>query len=216
MVKKAVKAILKKLYAKNIGRIVVPDDVDVISFDIFDTIVKRKTGDPDSIFRAMEDELRIDGFAKARERAEKEARKKTDRQEISLEDIYSQLTNNTGHNINELQQLEIETEIKMCVPVEKTVSLFNELIEKGKMIILVSDMYLPREVMEEILKRCRISGYSKLYISSEEGVTKKTGDLFDFVLRDLNLKKKLLHIGDNPVGDYLVPKRKKIAAFLIR
>ncbi len=217
MVKKTVKAILKKLYAKDINRLVVPDNVDVISFDIFDTIIKRKTGDPQSIFRVMEKQLGVRGFAESRIRAEKEARRKTDKQEVSLKEIYSQLQNKTGLDTKELEQLEIETELNSCIPVERTVSLFDELVRKGKTVILISDMYMSRNVIENMLNKCGISGYSKLYISSERGVNKKTGDLFDHVLKDMDLdKKKLLHIGDNPIGDYLVPIKKGIMAFLIR
>ena len=99
--------------------------------------------------------------------------------------------------------LEIEREIKCCHanPVMKQV--YEWCTEHGKRIIIISDMYLPVEVVREILTSCGYEGWEKLYLSSESGYRKNTGRLFKYAVRDSGLDpKKHVHIGDSWRGDY--------------
>jgi HAD superfamily hydrolase (TIGR01549 family) len=104
----------------------------------------------------------------------------------------------------------------MCIPNGKAVEKYNELKEKGKKIILCSDMYLPIDTMKKILDKCGINGYDNLFVSSDIGKSKKSGELFDYILKKYEIPSdKLIHIGDNPYIDYCVPRLKGINAFLI-
>ena len=78
-------------------------------------------------------------------------------------------------------------------------------------------MYLPKSVIQEILQRCNISGYTHLYLSSERNRTKRDGFLFHEMLREQGVKPaNVLHIGDNVSGDYLSPLRLGLTALLLK
>ena len=67
-------------------------------------------------------------------------------------------------------------------------------------------MYLPRRVLDTILAKIGVD-YDYLYISGEEGVTKRTSELFAVVLRKLNIKPtQLIHIGDDLNNDINMPQ----------
>ena len=49
----------------------------------------------------------------------------------------------------------------------------------------------------EILDNCGIVGYKRLYLSSLIGKKKSTGELFDYIMADLQIRgKDIIHIGD--------------------
>lgn len=60
---------------------------DIVSFDIFDTLLKRNVKEPTDVFSYMEKKYQINGFREKRIEAEKAARKKKNGLEISLEPI---------------------------------------------------------------------------------------------------------------------------------
>lgn len=71
---------------------------------------------------------------------------------------------------------------------------------------------------EEILQNC---GYDladvPIYVSSEYGKTKRSGNLFRTVLEHEEVEaSKILHIGDNLISDYLMPKKCGMKSFLYR
>lgn len=197
-----------------------PDQINIqtdwISFDIFDTLILRKCGEPKSVFRIME--YSQEGFYEQRIDAEKTARSKSVYEEITLDDIYEQLESVYGRNrAAELKSLEVETELSLIIPNPEMMPVFNDLVRKGKTVFLISDMYLSTEVISKMLDKCGVRGYQELYVSSEYKKTKRSGSLFDFVLEENNLKPEgLLHIGDHPLSDYLIPSKRGIQAFLYK
>ena len=64
---------------------------DVVSFDIFDTLLKRNVQNPTDVFRYIEQKNNLEGFAEKRILAEINARKKKNGNEILLSDIYDEL-----------------------------------------------------------------------------------------------------------------------------
>ena len=181
---------------------------DVVSFDIFDTLIKRLVSKPHDVFKLIEESDRCyKHFCDKRIRAEENARKYTDKEEVTLKDIYSMFDLNCNWDISVLMELEKETEYNLCVPNYPVVRLLNELKEKGKKILLISDMYLDAEVINKILEKCGIANYDKLYVSSKYGRTKSSGSLYKMIKDELNIDfYKWLHIGDNKKSDYVIPK----------
>ena len=45
-------------------------------------------------------------------------------------------------------------------------------IAQGKEVAIISDMYLPSEIITDILNSLGIKGYTKLYVSCDYGVSK--------------------------------------------
>lgn len=183
-----------------------------VSFDIFDTLIKRSVAQPSDIFRLMEQYGKCQGtvvpahFAELRMNAERIAAAKL-KKPVTLSDIYRELERQIGQPVNELMELELSFEFQGCRPNHEYVPIFNGCVRAGKTVVLISDMYLPSDAMEKMLDKCGINGYKKLYISCEAGCTKSEGFLYKLVLRDLGISaNQLLHFGDNQKSDIWIPR----------
>ncbi|MDT8796183.1 HAD family hydrolase [Vibrio cholerae] len=190
-------------------------DIKVISFDIFDTLISRKTASPRDIFRILEKNMKkelgfsFSGFASIRIESEDKLRKEvldqTGRQDITITEIYNKIKEVSGFSDEEIEKikcLEFEYELEFIEPRRNGIELFNRAVRSDKIVVLTSDMYLEREQIEKILYSNNIEGFNNLYLSSELGIRKHEGDLFRFVLKDLSIKgSSMVHIGDNIHGD---------------
>lgn len=177
---------------------------DVVSLDIFDTSIYRKVKFADDIFRVMAAEMGFEDFRRVRKAAEAFARTsknlQTGSREIVLDDIYDVLETRYGI-AREWQQREIELELAASVPNPYIKALYDRLMRAGKQVIFVTDMYLPRSVLEQLLAQAGYKGYSKLFISNEEKVNKGNGDLQALVKAQF-AGQTIVHIGDNRASDY--------------
>ena len=193
------------------------ENYEIISFDIFDTLIIRYVEKPEDIFSIIEDRIKdaID-FKNKRINAEKIARSKFER-EITIDDIYSELKNIYNQSLIDLLKLtEICVELEFCTKREEVYRFYNKCLEYNKRIIITSDMYLPKKVINKILVDNDILQYEALYLSSELGMCKKDGKLFEYIVKELNvLPSKILHIGDNKISDYKIPNKMGIKALLI-
>ncbi len=180
-----------------------PEDFDVgrlpeyVSFDIFDTLIVRPFLRPTDLFRYMESIGAVPGgFAESRIRAEAEVRRRY-RREVSLAEIYSVMPDEY-----QMPDKEIEAEKYACHADPESLGAFKKVLESGRKAIIISDMYLPQEVIAEILSNSGITGYSKLFVSVEMGATKYDGDLYPLVLSDLGISAdQIAHIGDTKRPD---------------
>lgn len=117
---------------------------DVISFDIFDTLITRCLPKPNDVFQLVEliltDEGKSEvGFAEAREQAEKNAN--FIRGYPSFDEIYDELKNLCNlseEEIKKIKQTEFRIELELLVARRDVLSLFSALIKQGKRIVLVS------------------------------------------------------------------------------
>lgn len=194
---------------------------DVVSFDIFDTLIKRDVESETDIFDLIERKYnskhveKIKDFKQLRLKAESEAREKKAPKEIVIEDIYDclcvgRLNKNTA---GELLRTEKEVEKAVCIANQPLLAVLNYCKESGKNVIIISDMYWTTAFVEEILKENDITGYSAVYVSSEYGVQKRqNGKLFKIVAERENLNVKTwVHIGDSKKADYVSAKKVGIA-----
>lgn len=174
-----------------------------VSFDLFDTLIFRTVSEPCRIFDMVAELINDDtckDFKKERVNAERKARISRKGDEVDLEYIYSFL--NYKYEIKQkLMGLEKECEISNCVPNKPMVDLVNKCYNDGKKLIITTDMYLDRLTLNAILTKVGVK-YHKLFISSEEGVTKRSGKLFRIVLNKLGINPhEIVHIGDDPHND---------------
>lgn len=195
---------------------------EIVSFDIFDTLIKRNVYEPKDVFLILQNKFNEHfktnlPIAKLRQKAEKIANIQTNKNDVNLDNIYKTLACINGDQRQWLKNEEISLEKIICQVNHKMLKVYNWCKNNGKKIIIISDMYLPKSVIKNILLSSGYSGWDELYVSNEYGVRKSTGELFDIVLklRKIN-RKKLIHIGDAQKGDYLIPKRMGIKALLIK
>lgn len=205
---------------------------DVISFDVFDTLIVRDTDCPHDVFSYMEQSLvekyghYYDNFRLKRITAEKLSLKKGG--VVSLDEIYQVFYEQYGENDVDLQKLEIQYEKKLTVARVDILEVYLECLRRGKKILIITDMYLLRSTIENILSQNGIYGYTGLYISGESGATKRSGKLYQYVCEEEHLNKKAwIHVGDNFVSDYLqarifgiqachIPLRKRVMSQFAR
>jgi len=185
---------------------------DVVSFDLFDTLVMRKLADPVDVFHIVQKmwcsghSLPID-FAMQRQRAEKNLICPT------LEQIYEEMQRETGWDttdLAELKNLEIEVEIFFLTPRNDIVEIYHELKRNpGLEIYIISDTYFPSEILANMLERKGILiDREKMLLSCEEGMDKQSGGLWDYYSRELlGGTKRGLHIGDNSIADDVAARR---------
>lgn len=190
----------------------------VISFDIFDTLLKRKVNNPKDVFQLMQLNIgeKIPNFKDRRIKAEEKARLINNPREITLDDIYDNFSGLDEYQRDYLKRLELKFEKTVLVPNKPIVDLFNECIQNNKAVFIISDMYLPIIFIKQVLDNLGISGYTRLYLSSDKHLTKRSGALFNLYLKENNLEgKDCIHIGDSWESDYKKPKSKDIAAIHI-
>lgn len=187
---------------------------DVVSFDIFDTLILRPFAKPADLFMLVGKRLDRTEFYRIRTEAEKRAREiamiKKGNHEVTIDDIYTIVEERTGIPKESGIQAEFETELQYCFANPYMKRVFRLLHEQGKPIIIVSDMYLPQEMMNQLLQNAGYTGYEKLYISCDFDCSKRSGSLYEYVKRDYP-EKKIVHIGDNMASDIKAAEKVGIA-----
>ena len=208
---------------KNKGPMPTEDDImsavqskKYVSFDIFDTLLKRNVKQPTDVFKLMELSLSQKGLpfsATKRIAAEKKARSKTLAEEITIEDIYQQYVGLSSQERTSYVETELDVEDSVLVPNQVMANVYNRCVELGKHVFIISDMYLPYEFIEKILFKNGIKGYEKLYVSCKVGKTKKEGTLFEAYLTENNIDpKQAIHIGDSWKSDFASPRKSGMGA----
>ena len=202
------------------------------SFDIFDTLIDRNTTRPIGIFSKIQEEI-VDNkeldfprylkkeYERIRMQAENAVRfskrrtkieRVSDVVEVTFDEIIEQISfvyNLTVEQCDWLKETEIQAEIDSVRPIQSRIDEFIKLSNEGHHVIMISDMYLPREVILKMIEKAdpRLLEF-KLYLSSETGYQKSTGLLYHYVYFGMNEKfKKWVHYGDNEHADKVVPER---------
>lgn len=177
------------------------DLAEVISFDIFDTLILRNYTKPTDLFRHIGESLSISKFEQKRKEAERKARRLNREKgidEVSLEQIYA----NLHGKYKKCQEYEISLEKVACHANPEMKVVFDYCLAQKKRIVITSDMYLPLDVITEIINNAGYSGYEKIFLSSETLHQKATQKLyFDVISYTKTSPDQILHIGDNSFGD---------------
>lgn len=176
---------------------------DIVSFDIFDTLIFRPFSDPKTLFYFLGMEFGIADFRVLREKAEGEARERSEKpeKEINIRDIYEVLQEWCHVPVEEGIQKEITLEKKLCFANSYMRQVFDEVKKLGKPIILLSDMYIKENAMREILSECGYEGYDALFMSNEYLCNKASGNLYLQAEKLYGTDKVYSHIGDNLYSD---------------
>ena len=181
------------------------DEYDLISFDIFDTLILRSVDKPTDVFIRIEEEVGVKGFAKARIQAERKARiVHRGNEDITLDQIYEEIDD----SFSMYKSTELNAEEKYTYANEYIKQLYDYAHLIGKKTVICSDMYLPELFLAELLQSKGFEGGDKVFVSSEFLRSKATGRLFRFLSSDTGIvAKNILHIGDNIKSDGNVVKQ---------
>jgi FMN phosphatase YigB (HAD superfamily) len=189
---------------------------EIVSFDVFDTLLVRFFGDPADLFKALAERVAPASsadFARGRVAAEQRARTAAaarGEREVTLASIYRELKQAWAArglaqalDFEQAAREEMDLELRCARADLQVVAAFQALVAAGRRIVLVSDMYLPAECVERMLARCGIAGFERLYLSSEIMVAKADGSVWPYLraVSGLAPDAGIVHLGDNPQSD---------------
>ena len=177
-------------------------EADVVSFDIFDTLIQRMTLIPTDVYLIVENKAKAKGlpadhFAQMRLETERE---------LSLPniyEIYDALERKCGWSSEERRKmidLELTTERLVIHPRTEITELLKFAAAQKKTVVLTSDMYLPETVLRQILADNGIEGYSELFVSCDIRKSKYDG-LYEKLGSLCTDKERILHIGNDIQAD---------------
>lgn len=177
---------------------------DVVSFDLFDTLIARKVRSYTDIFELMELRLQESGidipdFARLRLFAEKELSRESAPGLVQIYEFVLEKAGGSFVTASELARMEWEIDFSVMTARKHVCEIFRKAISDGKQVAITTDSYYSLEQIKEILVRFGLESCNKVLVSCEYGTSKKQ-DLFQ-VLKEEYKAKKILHIGDDEVSD---------------
>ncbi len=185
--------------------------ITLIAFDIYDTLLCRPMIDAESIKAIVAQ--RIGGstahtYMQFRPLAEAQARACAGK-DVGMTEIFAQLgilTNLPDDVLRQLRGLEEEVEQASVGPRSGGLLLYQKALATRKPVVLISDMFLPRAVIEECLRGNGISGWTSMFVSNEVGLRKDSGELYAHVLSHHGVSPaQMVMIGDNERSDWQIP-----------
>jgi FMN phosphatase YigB (HAD superfamily) len=195
--------------------------VELTSFDVFDTLLTRRVGDPHAVFLLLGDQLSRERvvactpevFARARVHAE--AVLAADGHQPPLAEIHRELTRALGlpgECVDRLVAAEQALEERLVVPVPGAVTRVERARGEGR-VAFVSDMYLPTAFVTSLLDRHGLRRDGELVlVSGDVRASKAAGDLFDVLCaRTGTTPDRVVHVGDHPDGDLRRPRERGLA-----
>ena len=215
------------------------DSFDVVSFDMFDTLLVRRVADPDIVKNATT--RFIDNIAKQkglwssfrlvdnlRNTIEDEHRARNGEEHPDHEANYDQfmpevLKKHFGEHYNDalFQQIaehEMQMESEILVARQDFYGLLDFLKEQGKRLFLLSDMYLPNHYLQRLLADKQMDEYFEAVVSSADSFkAKASGSAFSLLADKYQLdKNRWLHIGDHSWSDGEKPAEFGLKAYVIQ
>lgn len=201
----------------------------VYSFDVFDTCIVRTWARPTDLFYFLAETLlsatgqpygreEVGELAALRVAAERQALRKTAKQDINLEDIYGELElTGWGFSEGEMREAEVRLELDAMRPVVPIRSRIEALRAAGERVVFITDMYLPKPVIQEMLTRCGFEvPEGTLYVSNDLDLTKRAGGLYKHVLEQEGIKARdLRHCGDGVESDFLGARKAGVRGELL-
>ena len=184
------------------------------SFDIFDTTLIRKCGNPGNIFYILAhklypgDKAKREDFLLWRMGAESEARRRAPGKDVTIEEIYNseEIAGFAEYTTAQLIEAEKSIEAEQLTANPAIRNVIKQKREQGYTICFISDMYLPSDFLKEVLEREGCIEHSEaVYVSCEWNARKSNGALYKKLKEQLQ-PQEWEHFGDHPVSDYKMAK----------
>lgn len=195
------------------------DNAQIVSFDIFDTLIMRKIFSPEDVFRLLGSrtkELNINtdiGAVRAKISAKCDSC-------ASIDDIYMAIKEETALSdevIEDIKTIERDIDEQLCVARNDIAKLYEYCIESGKEVYLISDMYYTLQDIKRLLDKCGLSVIDDrhIWISCEKKKDKISGSMWKEYSSVVGENAKCIHIGDNKTGDIENPTKYGIDSYYV-
>ena len=184
---------------------------EVISFDIFDTLILRPFANPLDVFLLLASSYKESNFYDIRILSDREARidkySKCHTFEVDIFEIYIKMSEylNIDSNIGAKKEMELEMDICFANPYMKRI--YDILSENNKKIIAISDMYFPKKWILNLLHKCGYTSFVDVFVSCDYGVDKRSSELFKIAEKKWFQNTKFIHIGDSNQADVVGAKK---------
>ncbi|AWB46184.1 hypothetical protein DCC85_19805 [Paenibacillus sp. CAA11] len=233
--KKAV-VVMEHLKAKKVHKLTELLTMDLnkystISFDMFDTLVFRTVEPPELVHKLTAEfiynilvregvyHLNVDQILNTRYELEWVLRSEQLNKGLDLECCFNDLMELYLNRLNgeefsdkyikEVKEFEVNSELSVLYTNPEALEVLEKLKALGKKIIVISDMYLEKDVLQRILDNCGLLNHiDDLFVSNTFNLSKGSGRLFQKLaeLEHIQLE-DILHTGDNFVSDYKMPRK---------
>lgn len=192
-------------------------NIKISSFDIFDTVLVRTIGSPESFFLAFGRRLKTssliqcsaEAFARLRAAAESRAFENAGGldSEVTLAHIYKEVGLVLRLTETECQALlcaELQLESELLQPVPRARELLQAARDRGERVVFISDMYLGKKfIQNQLLHHGLMEEGDKVYVSCEYRKSKASRQLYREVLRIEGVEAAhIRHCGNHPFSDY--------------
>lgn len=193
---------------------------DVVTFDVFDTLLLRPLARPEDAFYLLGARLGYPDLRRLRIQAEEEARRRKElaagSREVTLEEIWAVLALETGLSPEEGMAAERRLESDLCRANPYFLPVVAALRRQGKTLAVLSDMYLEEETVAALLDRCGFGTFDACLVSGERGSSKSGGGLYRLARKLLGPGRACAHVGDDPWADQRQAEAAGWAAFPYR
>lgn len=187
-------------------------DVDLVSFDLFDTLVSRPARRPDAVLKLVERRISseegrpIPLFAERRAAENRVRARKYHQGDVNLSEIYAELAASgpiPGDVVTRAQALEKRIDLGALRPRPEVIAILEAAHALGKRIALMTDTYYEEADIRAILSGAGIADrFAALYVSNAVGARKDRGDLWRHVEEaEAVPRARWLHVGDNEHSD---------------
>jgi len=214
------------------------DRVDVVSFDVFDTLLVRRLADPDLVkipvaryiagrAHTLGIELNWLEIARLRDEIERQQRAHNGQHFPDHEACYDDFMPETLQRVfgqrlpdgffEQVADYEVRLENAVLVPRARLVAWIESLHARGKRLLLISDIYLPAKYIVRMVADKGLDHYFEGVVSSADSFNAKaSGTAYPLVEERYGLSRdRWLHVGDNPVSDGARPLELGIHALVI-
>jgi HAD superfamily hydrolase (TIGR01549 family) len=203
------------------------EKAQLISFDVFDTLLIRRVLTPADVFHLVQARyeqthppLGLDYYALRRQAeltAREEAFAQGESDDITFPAIFKVMGRTLPPDVcDTLMALEWELEQAVCARNPRVAPLYEAAQRLGKPIAILSDMYLSADQLATLLTQAGYTGYDYLLVSGETGQMKATGRAFQQLITLSGCPAKdILHVGDNRHADIEQAQRQGIRTLFV-
>lgn len=185
---------------------------DLVSVDLFDTLVLRPSLSPATLQRLaalrVADRFGIDADDLLQRRLAAETRaRNVVTGDVRIEDILSAASDDDQDCVSALLNAEVELEANICIPRQWLINVLRAHRRPGQRFVLMSDTYVPRSCIEDLVKKIDCDDlFEDLFVSNEIRARKDSGAMWDVVEERYQISRhRWLHLGDNEHSDVQVP-----------
>ncbi len=188
------------------------NDVDLVSFDLFDTLVSRPARRPDAVLKLVEHRIATEEgrpvplFAERRAAENRVRARRYHRGDVNLSEIYGELAASgtiPRDLVARAHALEKQIDFGALRPRPEVIAVLKAAHERGKRVVLMTDTYYEEADIRAILRGIGVADlFAEIYVSNAVGARKDRGDLWHHVEEaEAVPRARWLHVGDNEHSD---------------